>query len=483
MTVMARSNPPVSPSTLQALKRLLGPGGSLDAAHDRAPFETDFRGLYHGGTLLIAMPDSTAGVSEFVRFCAREGLRIVPQGGNTSYCGGATPRTGGNEIVLSLRRMRRILAVDALNDAMTAEAGCVLADLQSAALAANRLLPMSLGSGGSCTLGGIISTNAGGTAVLRYGMMRALVLGLEAVLPDGRVLNQLSALRKDNTGYDVKQLFIGAEGTLGVVTAACLRLFPRPGATAAAMVALESPAAALALLALLRESQGDAVTTFELIPRIGLEFVCRHIAGTRDPFERPHNWYALVEVTLAQADVDLSGRFETALASAIERGVVGDAVTATSESQRESLWRLRETIPEAQRHEGVSLKHDISVEPARLPHFIDEGRALLARLAPGARLVAYGHLGDGNLHFNLSAPAGDDSQALESSGDAIRRAVHDLVAAHGGSISAEHGIGQLKVSELERYEDPAALDLMRRIKQAIDPQGIMNPGKVLADRE
>jgi len=225
------------------------------------------------------------------------------------------------------------------------------------------------------------------------------------------------------------------------------------------------------------------VTTFELIPRIGLEFVCRHVAGARDPFERPHAWYALVEVTLAQADVDLSGRFEAALASAIERGVVGDAVTATSESQRETLWRLRETIPEAQRHEGVSLKHDISVEPARLPHFIDEGRALLARLVPGARLVAYGHLGDGNLHFNLSAPAGDDSQALESSGDAIRRAVHDLVAAHGGSISAEHGIGQLKVSELERYENPAALDLMRRIKQAIDPQGIMNPGKVLADRE
>ena len=480
---MTRPIPPVSSSTLQALKALLGTGGSLDAAPERAPFETDFRGIHHGSTPLVAMPDSTAVVSEFVRFCAREGLGIVPQGGNTSYCGGATPRDGRNEIVLSLRRMRKIRAVDALNDSMTAEAGCVLADLQSAAAAANRLLPMSLGSEGSCTLGGIVSTNAGGTAVLRYGMMRALVLGLEVVLPDGRVLDQLAPLRKDNTGYDVKQLFIGAEGTLGVVTAASLRLFPRAAATATAMVALDTPAAALALLAMLRESQGDAVTTFELIPRIGLELVCRHIAGTRDPFERPHDWYALIEVTLTQADADLASRFENALATAIERGVAGDAVTATSESQREGLWRLREAIPEAQRNEGVSLKHDISVEPAKLPHFIDQGRALLARLAPDARLVAYGHLGDGNLHFNLSAPAGDDGQGLQKSVETIRRGVHDLVAAHGGSISAEHGIGQLKVAELARYEDPAALDLMRRIKQVIDPQGIMNPGKVLADRE
>jgi D-lactate dehydrogenase (cytochrome) len=365
---------------------------------------------------------------------------------------------------------------------MTAEAGCVLADLQAAAAAANRLLPMSLGSEGSCTLGGIVSTNAGGTAVIRYGMMRALVLGLEVVLPDGRVLDQLVPLRKDNTGYDVKQLFIGAEGTLGIVTAASLRLFPRPAATATAMVALDSPAAALALLAMLRESQGDAITTFELIPRIGLEFVCRHIAGARDPFGGPHEWFALIEVALAQADADLAARFEAALATAIERGVARDAVTATSESQRESLWRLRETIPEAQRHEGVSLKHDISVEPAKLPHFIDQGRALLARIAPGARLVAYGHLGDGNLHFNLSAPAGDDGLELQKSVDAIRRGVHDLVAAHGGSISAEHGIGQLKVGELELYEDPVALELMRTVKRAIDPHGIMNPGKVLRDQ-
>lgn len=480
MPVMAVTPSPVSESALQALKKLLGPGGWLDAAADRAPFETDFRGIHKGSTPLVALPDSTQRVAEFVRFCAREHIGIVPQGGNTSYCGGATPSASGNEIVLSLRRMRRIRVFDALNDSLTAEAGCVLAELQDAATAANRLLPMSLGSEGSCTLGGIISTNAGGTAVLRYGMMRALVLGLEVVLPDGRVLDQLTALRKDNTGYDVKQLFIGAEGTLGVVTAASLRLFPRPAASATAMIALASPAAALRLLARLRETLGDAVTTFELIPRIALEFVCRHVSGTRDPFDRAHDWYALVEVTLAHADNVLADRCETILATAIERGAASDAVISSSESQREALWRLRETIPEAQRHEGVSLKHDIAVEPAKLPQFVEEGRALLAQLAPGARLVAYGHLGDGNLHFNLSAAAGDDGRALQAASDAIRRAVHDLVARHGGSISAEHGIGQLKVAELARYEDPAAFELMRRIKRAIDPRGIMNPGKVLA---
>ncbi len=405
----------------------------------------------------------------------------MPQGGNTSYCGGATPRPSGNEILLSLRRLRKIRSVDALNDSLTAEAGCVLAELQSAAAAVNRLLPMSLGSEGSATLGGIVSTNAGGTAVLRYGMMRALVLGLEVVLPDGSVLDQLTALRKDNTGYDLKQLFIGAEGTLGVVTAATLRLFPRPAAVATAFIALDSPAAALELLGMLREAQGDAITTFELVPRIALEFVARHVAGARDPFDAPHAWYVLAESTLASGDAEASGRFEATLAAAIERGIAIDAAIAASEEQRSAFWRLRETIPEAQGREGASLKHDISVEPARLPGFVEAGRELLDRLAPGARLVAYGHLGDGNLHYNLSEPAGGDGGALAARAAEIRRAVHDLVAAHGGSISAEHGIGQLKVDELERYENPVALELMRTVKRAIDPLGIMNPGKVLRD--
>ncbi len=467
------------PATIDALKALLGPGGWLDAASDRAPFETDFRGLHHGTTPLVALPDSTARVAELVAHCARERIAVVPQGGNTSYCGGATPRVAGNEILLSLKRMRKIRAVEPQNDSLTAEAGCVLAELQSAAAAVNRLLPMSLGSEGSATLGGIVSTNAGGTAVLRYGMMRALVLGLEVVLPDGRVLDQLSALRKDNTGYDLKQLFIGAEGTLGVVTAATLRLFPRPAAVATAFVALDSPAAALALLGMLRDQIGDAVTTFELLPRIALEFVARHVPGSRDPFDAPHPWYVLAECSLGPGD---AGRFEAALGAAIERGPARDAVIAATEAQREALWKLRETIPEAQGREGASLKHDVSVEPARLPAFVEAGRALLERLAPGARLVAYGHLGDGNLHYNLSEPHGGDGGALAARAAEIRRAVHDLVAAHGGSISAEHGIGQLKVGELERYEDPAALELMRTIKRAIDPLGIMNPGKVLRDQ-
>ncbi len=467
------------PATIDALKALLGPGGWLDAASDRAPFETDFRGLHHGTTPLVALPDSTARVAELVAHCARERIAVVPQGGNTSYCGGATPRAAGNEILLSLKRMRKIRAVEPQNDSLTAEAGCVLAELQSAAAAVNRLLPMSLGSEGSATLGGIVSTNAGGTAVLRYGMMRALVLGLEVVLPDGRVLDQLSALRKDNTGYDLKQLFIGAEGTLGVVTAATLRLFPRPAAVATAFVALDSPAAALALLGMLRDQIGDAVTTFELLPRIALEFVARHVPGSRDPFDAPHPWYVLAECSLGPGD---AGRFEAALGAAIERGPARDAVIAATEAQREALWKLRETIPEAQGREGASLKHDVSVEPARLPAFVEAGRALLERLAPGARLVAYGHLGDGNLHYNLSEPHGGDGGALAARAAEIRRAVHDLVAAHGGSISAEHGIGQLKVGELERYEDPAALELMRTIKRAIDPLGIMNPGKVLRDQ-
>jgi len=482
MRGMSRPAATLPPATIEAFKALLGPGGWLDAASDRAPFETDFRRLHTGATPLVALPDSTARVAELVAACARERIAIVPQGGNTGYCGGATPRPAGNEILLSLRRLRRIRSVDAANDSLTAEAGCVLADLQTAAAGINRLLPMSLGSGGSATLGGIVSTNAGGTAVLRYCMMRALVLGLEVVLPDGRVLGQLTALRKDNTGYDLKQLFIGAEGTLGVVTAATLRLFPRPAAVATAFVAVESPAAALALLGMLHESQGDAVTTFELLPRIALDLVARHVSGARDPFGAPHPWYVLAECSLASGDAPDTGRFEATLAAAIERGLARDAVLAASEAQRADFWRLRETIPEAQGREGSSLKHDISVEPACLPAFVEAGRAMLERLAPGARLVAYGHLGDGNLHYNLSEPAGGDGGALAARAAELRRAVHDLVKAHGGSISAEHGIGQLKVAELERYEDPVALELMRTVKRAIDPQGIMNPGKVLRDQ-
>jgi len=470
---------PIRPAALEALKALLGPGGYLDSPADVEPFLTDFRGLYRGSTPLVALPASTQHVAALVRLCAAERIGIVPHGGNTSYCGGATPREAGREIVVSLRRMNRIRALDAENYSVTVEAGCVLATLQQAAERADRLFPMSLGSEGSCTLGGNLSTNAGGTAVLRYGMMRDLVLGLEVVLPDGRVLDQLRPLRKDNTGYDVKQLFIGAEGTLGLITAACLKLFPRPAAHATAFVAVPSPQAAVGLLSRVRAALGDTVTTFELVPASALELVCRHIEGASDPFDQAHPWYVLLEAGLPAEDEATSARLESVLAEALEAGQATDAVVASSLRQREDFWRLRESIPEAQTREGASLKHDISIETQRLPAFIDEARGLLEPLAPGARLVAYGHLGDGNLHFNLSGPPGGNPREFLARGEAVRRTVHDLVARYRGSFSAEHGIGRHKVAELARYEDPVALSLMRDIKRLLDPEGIMNPGKLL----
>jgi len=467
--------------TAARLRELLGPGGYLDQPADIEPFLTDHRRLYRGATPLVALPGSTAQVAGILRICAAEQVPVVPHGGNTGYCGGATPRESGGEILVSLRRMNRIRDIDPLNDAVTVEAGCVLADVQSAAEDAGRLFPMSLGSEGSCTIGGNLSTNAGGTAVLRYGMMRDLLLGLEVVLPDGRILDQLRGLRKDNTGYDVKQLFVGAEGTLGIITAATLKLFPRPGGYTTALVALRSPRAAVEMLSELRAALGDSVTTFELVPRIAMELVCRHVEGVSDPFERPHPWYVLLEVSLPQPDSDLASRTEATLATAIDSGRAQDAAVAASLAQRVAFWKLRESIPEAQTREGASLKHDVSIESRRLPGFIEECEPLLRALVPHARLVAYGHLGDGNLHFNLSVGEDGDDDTLLARGAEVRRLVHDVVARYRGSFSAEHGIGRLKVGELLRYEDPVALDLMRRIKDVIDPLGIMNPGKVLPE--
>ncbi len=480
---MTTDRGPLAPATLDELRTLLGAGGYLDAPADIGPFLVDHRRRYRGDAALVALPDSTARVSALLRRCAGLGVGVVPHGGNTGYCGAATPRPGGQDIVVSLRRMSRIRAVEPAGNSITVEAGCVLHEVQVAAATVDRLFPMSLGSEGSCTIGGNLATNAGGTAVLRYGMMRDLVLGLEVVLPDGRVLDQLHPLRKDNTGYDLKHLFIGAEGTLGIITAACLKLFPRPRGQATALVALADPAAAVRLLERLRDDLGDTVTTFELVPRLALELTCRHVPGCSDPFDAPAPWYVLLEVSLPSDAARLDEALESRLAADLEVGEVRDVVIATSLAQRESLWRLRESIPEAQTREGASLKHDISVETHAIPRFVAEGGALLERLAPGARLVAYGHLGDGNLHFNLSAPVGGDDPAFLARGEELRRAVHDLVASHRGSFSAEHGIGQDKVAELERYEDPVALGLMRGIKRLLDPQGIMNPGKVLRERE
>jgi FAD/FMN-containing dehydrogenase len=477
---MSTGPTPLDSQTLEQLRKLLGPGGYLDEPADLEPFLTDHRKLYHGVSPLVALPATTTQVAAVVELCAARSVGIVPHGGNTSYCGGATPRESGAEIVLSLRRMKHIREIDPLNNSVTVEAGCVLADLQRAAESVDRLFPMSLGSEGSCTIGGNLSTNAGGTAVLRYGMMRDLALGLEVVLPDGRVLDQLQALRKDNTGYDLKQLFIGAEGTLGIITAACLKLFPRPRGYATALIAIPSPQAAVDLLATLRGTLGDSVTTFELMPRSALQLVCRHIEGATDPFDEPYDWYVLAEASLPQPDSDLAERLQSVLAAGMEHGALLDVLIATSLAQREAFWKLRESIPESQTREGASLKHDISVPTQDLPAFIVEGARALEKIVPGGQLVAYGHLGDGNLHFNLGCPEGMDATTLLGRATEARRAIHELVAAHHGSFSAEHGIGRQKVAELERYEDPVALALMHQLKDLLDPAGIMNPGKVLA---
>jgi FAD/FMN-containing dehydrogenase len=426
----------------------------------------------------VLRPRTVAEVVRLLALCNAQRVGVVPQGGNTGYCGGATPDESGQQVVLSLERLNRIRSVDAANYSLIAEAGCVLAQVQRAAADAQRFFPLSLGSEGSCQIGGNLSTNAGGTAVLRYGMMRELVLGLEVVLADGRVLESLSALRKDNTGYDIKSLFLGAEGTLGVITAASLKLFAAPRAHATALVAIPDVQAAVTLLGQLREVSGDAVTSFELMPRVAIELAVRHLEGVSDPLARPYPWYVLCELSAARAAA-LGGVLEEALAAALGAGTVLDAALARSERERAALWHLREHIPEAQRREGAGFKHDIAVPVAALPQFVARAGAWLDAHVPDGRLVAYGHVGDGNLHFNVSArPDAVRTEFLARAED-VRRAIHDLVHEFGGSVSAEHGIGRLKVGELERYAAPLELELMRAVKRAFDPHGIMNPGKVL----
>jgi FAD/FMN-containing dehydrogenase len=425
------------------------------------------------------MPRSVEQVSQLVAYCNDQRIGIVPHGGNTSYCGGATPDDSGRQIVLSLKRINRIRNVDALNYSLVAEAGCILADVQRAAAAAERFFPLSLGSEGTCQIGGNLSTNAGGTNVLRYGMMRDLVLGLEVVLPDGRLLSSLRTLRKDNTGYDIKSLFLGAEGTLGIITAASLKLFPKIRAAATAFVAVPHVQAAVELLARVREASGDRVSSFELIPRIGIDLTVRHIPGVADPFKQPYEWHVLCELSSSRAADRLDDLLQDCLAGSMESGLVLDAVIAQSERERQALWKVRETIPEAQRLDGASLKHDISVPVTSLAAFVEQASSWVQGNVPDGRLVAYGHVGDGNLHFNLNQAPGAARDAFLAREPLIKRAIHDLVRDFGGSFSAEHGIGRLKVGELERYALPAELDLMRAVKRAFDPNGILNPGKVL----
>ena len=460
------------------LRYLLGAEAVVDDAGRIAPLLTDHRHLYQGRAAAVVEPADVAAVSRLLAWCNDTRTPVVPQGGNTGYCGGATPDESGTAILLSLRRLNRIRAVDAANFAITAEAGCTLSSVQDAAERVQRLFPLSLGSEGSCQIGGNLATNAGGTAVLRYGMMRELTLGIEAVLADGSVISQLSPLRKDNTGYDLRQLLVGSEGTLGVITAACLKLFPQARTHATAWIALPSPSAGIQLLALLRERSADRLTTCELLPRAALQLVLAHIPGARDPGVSDAPWHLMVELGSSGND-DVGATLEAALEQALSASLALDASIARSEAQRENFWRLRESVPEAQRHAGASLKHDISVPVGALPRFIEAGAELVERLVPDGLLVAYGHMGDGNLHFNVSQRAGTDAQTFRRHEPELRRAIHDLVAGFGGSFSAEHGIGQLKVGELERYASPAELAAMRRIKQALDPNNILNPGKVL----
>jgi FAD/FMN-containing dehydrogenase len=470
---------PPDPHTLGALKAVVGQGAWLDSPDDVAPFLSDFRRLYHGAAPLVLLPRSVAEVAQILRICNDEEVAVVPHGGNTSYCGAATPDETGTQVVLGLRRLNRIRHIDAANYSMVIEAGCTLAEAQAAARGADRLFPLSLGSEGTAQIGGNLSTNAGGTAVLRYGMMRELVLGLEVVLADGRILEGLKSLRKDNTGYDVKSLFVGAEGTLGVITAASLKLFPQPADVATALVGIDSPQHALELLAALRTAAGDQVTSFELMPRLGVELTVRYVPGVADPLSQNTPWYLLIELTSPNPRQDLQSLLTVTLEEAAARGTAVDAMLASSLAQAQAMWKLRESIPEAQRRHGASLKHDVSVPVSAIPTLIEQGAALVRRLAPEGDVISYGHAGDGNLHFNVSQKPGSEVKSFIARGPMLELAMFDLVESLGGSISAEHGIGRLKAAEFARRADPVELAVMHALKLTLDPKGIMNPGKVL----
>lgn len=471
---------PPSPALLDELRSLLGPRGFTLDEDALTPWLGDWRGRYRGRAAALLSPASADEVRAVVARCAEARVALVPQGGNTSMVGGATPGAEGDALLLSLRRMNSVRSVSPDDNVAVAEAGVILSDLHDKAAAAGRRFPLSLGAKGSATVGGLVSTNAGGTQVLRFGPMRSLVVGLEAVLPDGSLFEGLSALRKDNRGYDLKQLLIGAEGTLGIVTAASLKLVAEPGSRSVAWVGLGSPAAALILLRRLEARLGEAVESFELVPKDALELVLAGIAGTRPPLAGSHRWHVLVESVAPEGARDAGEALEEALASALEEGLAEDALVAASKAQAAALWRLRESIAEAERLQGPSVKHDVSVPVSAMPAFIEEARAAVEARFEGARVVAFGHLGDGNVHFNVQPPAGIAGEEwLAAQAGAVTRLVHDRVGEAGGSISAEHGIGQSKLAELARTVDPARLAALRAIKGALDPAGIMNPGKLL----
>lgn len=462
-----------------AFKAVVGEGGWISDPAETEPYERDWRGLFKGVTPLVLRPRDVAQVSEIVKIANRYRVPIVPQGGNTGLVRGGVPDASGRMVVISLQRLNRIRSIDADDFSLVAEAGAILADVQAAAESVDRLFPLSLGSEGSARIGGLVSTNAGGIHVLRYGTMRSLVLGIEAVLPTGEVFHGLTPLRKDNTGYDLKQLFIGAEGTLGIVTAATLKLFPRLHDMTTAWMTLRSARDAVKLLALLRRATGDQVNAFELMPRDGLDLVLKHFPDVRDPVPGNAPWVVLTEVASARAGGTLRADVEAALAEAVEAGLIADAVLAETQAQARALWRIREILPEAEKQDGVAVKHDVAVPVAQMPAFIEEAAPVVESMIPGSRVLAFGHLGDGNIHFNLRQPLEMDREAFLAQWHAVSARVHDMVLQYGGSISAEHGIGSLKRDELARTADPAKMMALRAIKAALDPNGILNPGRVI----
>jgi FAD/FMN-containing dehydrogenase len=463
---------PPDKATLERLKQIAGPAGWSDDPDTLAPHLVEWRSRYQGKTPLLLKPASTAEVAAIVRICTEAEVGIVPQGGNTGLVGAQIPRASGEEVLVNLSRMNRVRSVDPLNNTLTAEAGCVLAAVQQAAAEKDRLFPLSLAAEGSCQIGGNLSANAGGIHVLRYGNSRDLVLGLEVVTAQGEIWDGLRGLRKDNTGYDLKHLYIGAEGTLGIITAAVLKLFSRHRQVETAFLAVPTPEAVLDLLTLAREVTGDGgVLAFEMISRFALDLVLEHVAGAIDPLATRSPWYVLCDLTVPRATA------EVFMTQALDHGLITDAALAGSAAQAATLWKLRESISEAQKREGGSIKNDISVPVSHIPGFIKQALAAVAELVPGIRPVPFGHVGDGNLHFNFSQPTGVDQEEYLARWEEVTHVVHTVVAAHGGSISAEHGIGVAKREEARHYKSAVELDLMCRLKQALDPKGIMNPGK------
>ncbi len=465
-------------AVIAELESAVGPGGVIKDASDVAAYCKSWRDDWQGSVPVVLRPASSEEVAALVKICAKHKVRIVPQGGRTGLTGASQPHNDNSEVIINLERMTRILDVDLANDTMTVEAGVVLKEIQDAADKANRFFPLSLGAEGSCRIGGNISTNAGGVQVLRYGTTRALVLGLEVVLPDGQVWNGLRGLRKDNTGYDLKQLFIAGEGTLGIITKAVLRMFPKPTATETAWIALESPQAGVELLAHMKATMGDTISAFELICRQIVDLLLSGVPGHTDPIADVHPWYVLMDVSGQGAPGSLKEPLTDALGAAAEKGLIVDAVIASSGAQAAKMWRMREDMAQAQQSAGGSIGHDVSVPVSRIPEFIARADKAVEAAYPGVRHCAFGHVGDGNMHYNPIKPLNWDGARFKGERAKINRIVHDIVMELGGSISAEHGIGQLRQAENLHYKSAVEIDLMRKIKAAIDPGNLMNPGKV-----